>query len=86
MSEEKFKPRKFRSLVNERGLDDGGCASFVFETDVLVKGKIYTQADPSSYCENSYARKSPPFFVDDISCSRDIANALRNGIIEEIFD
>lgn len=43
---EKFKPRKFRALVDRYGLDDGGVASFTFEVQSLKKGKIYEERNP----------------------------------------
>ena len=79
-----MKLRKFKSLVNEKGLDDGGVASFVFEVDQLIEGKIYTQADQRHYDERG--RNSQPFFVDDNGCSRDIAYMLKNKLVEEVFE
>lgn len=78
------KLRKFRALVNEKGLDDGGVASFTFEVDQLIKGDIYIQADQRYYDE--HGRKSKPFFVDDNGCSRDIEHMIQTGKVEEIFD
>lgn len=78
-----MKLRKFRALINEKGLDDGGVASFTFEVDNLVKGRIYTQADERQYCKVDYVRK--PFFVDDNGCSRDIEKSIKKGIIEEVY-
>jgi len=76
-----MKLRKFKSLVNEKGRDDIGMSGMTFEVDQLVKGRIYTQADESKYCEVSYKRE--PFFVDDNGCSRNIKDMLReNKIIE----
>ena len=77
-----IKLRKFRALINEKGLDDGGVASFTFEVDQLIKGKIYTQADQRNYDE--HGRNSKPFFVDDNGCSRDIERSIKQGIIEEV--
>lgn len=79
----KIKLRKFRALVNEMGVDDGGDYSFTFGVDQLVKGRIYTQADQRNYDENG--RNSKPFFVDDNGCSRDIEDMLREGVVEEVF-
>lgn len=42
----KFIPRLFKGKFNEKGLDDGGVASFVFEVDQLVKGRIYEEQNP----------------------------------------
>ena len=81
---EEIKLRRFRALENETGLDDGGVASFVFEVDQLVKGKIYTQADQRNYDE--HGRNLKPFFVDDNGCSRDIEYMLKNKKVEEVFD
>ena len=79
-----MKLRKFKALVHETGLDDGGGFSFTFRVDQLVEGKIYTQADQRYY--DKAGRNSPPFFVDSNGCSRDIANMLRKNIVEEIFE
>lgn len=76
--------RKFRALVNEKGLDDFGFSGITFEVDQLQKDKIYTQADQRFYDE--HGRNSKPFFVDDNGCSIDIENALKNRIVEEIFE
>lgn len=78
-----MKLRKFKSLISQKGIDDGGVASFTFEVDQLLKGKIYTQADQRFYDEQS--RNSKPFFVDDNGCSRDIEYMLKNGFVEEVF-
>lgn len=75
--------RKFRALVSEAGLDDVGFSGITFETAQLIKDKIYTQADQSFYDE--MGRNSKPFFVDSNGCSRDIAQCIKDGIIEEIF-
>lgn len=69
-------------MVDAKGLDDGGVASFTFEVDQLVKGKIYTQADQRWYDE--HGQKSAPFFVDDNGCSNDIEWALAAKIVEEV--
>jgi len=79
----KMKLRKFKSLINKKGLDDFGASGITFEVDQLVKGKIYTQADETNYCEVSYKRE--PFFVDDNGCSRDIKHCIKNNIVEELF-
>lgn len=78
-----MKLRKFRALVNEKGLDDFGFSGHTFKVDQLIKDKIYTQADQSNYDE--HGRNSPPFFVDDNGCSRDISSMLKSGKIEEVF-
>ncbi len=78
------KLRKFECLVNEKGLEDGGQFSFVFEVDSLVKGKIYTQADQRFYDENT--KNSEPFIVDGSGCSRDIEFMLKTKKIKEIFE
>lgn len=78
----KMKLRKFRALVDEKGLDDLGESGIVFKVDQLIKGKVYTQADERNYEKVSYKRK--PFFVDDNGCSRNIEFCLKEGIIEEI--
>lgn len=77
-----IKLRKFRALINEKGLDDGGGASFTFEVDQLIKDKIYTQEDQRNYDERG--RNSKPFFVDDNGCSRDIELSIKQGIVEEV--
>ncbi len=74
--------RKFMALVNKKGLDDGGVASFTFPVDQLIKGKIYIQADQSNYDEAG--RNSEPFFVDDNGCSRNIKREIKLGTIKEI--
>lgn len=79
-----IKLRKFRSLIGETGLDDFGASGLTFETDQLVKGKIYTQADQRFYDE--HGRNSKPFFVDDNGCSRDIEFMLKNKYVEEVFE
>ncbi len=78
------KLRKFRALVDEKGLDDWADFSSTFTVDVLIKGKIYTQADQSEYDE--MGRNSKPFFVDDNGCSNDIEYMLKNKKVEEVFD
>lgn len=45
MSKE-FKPRKFKALIDEFSLDDGGVASFTFKVQSLTKGKIYEERNP----------------------------------------
>lgn len=79
-----MKLRKFKALVNEKGLDDIGMSGLTFEVDQLVKGKIYTQADQRFYDE--HGRKSKPFFIDDNGCSRDIECMIKNGKVKEIVD
>jgi len=78
------KLRKFKALVNEKGIDDGGVASFTFVVDQLIKDKIYLQADQRFY--DDLGKKSKPFFVDDNGCSRDIEHMLKSGKVEEIFN
>ena len=74
--------RKFRALVNEKGLEDYPDFSGVYLVDKLIKGKIYTQADETRYCEVPYKRE--PFFVDDNGCSRNIKYMLDTKKVEEI--
>lgn len=76
--------RQFKSLINEKGLDDFGASGMTFEVDEMVMGRVYIQADQSRYDE--MGRRSAPFFVDDNGCSRDIAYMLKQGYIEEIFE
>lgn len=76
--------RQFRSLINEKGLDDFGSSGMTFEVDQLIKDKIYEEADRSKY--DSHGRNSKPFFVDDNGCSRDIRHMLDKGYVEEIFE
>lgn len=78
------KLRKFRSLINETGLDDVGFSGMTIRVDQLIKGKIYEEADRSKY--DAHGRRSAPFFVDDNGCSRDIQHMLDNEYIEEIFE
>lgn len=78
------KLRKFRCLINERGLDDIGFSGMTIEVDELVKGKIYEEADRTKY--DSHGRNSKPFFVDDNGCSRDIMYMLKNKFVEEIYE
>lgn len=78
-----MKLRKFKALINETGLDDFGASGMVFEVDQLIKDKVYTQADQRFYDE--HGRNKKPFFVDDNGCSRDIENALKEGIVIEVF-
>lgn len=75
--------RKFKALVNEKGLDDFGASGLTFEVDQLVKDKIYTQADQRFYDERG--RNSKPFFVDDNGCSRDIDRSIKEGIVIEVL-
>jgi len=63
MKKEEFKPRKFRALIDEYGLDDGGVASFTFRVQSLTKGKIYKERDPN-YIEGN----KRGVVVDDNSC------------------
>lgn len=63
MKKEEFKPRKFRALIYEYGLDDGGVASFTFRVQSLTKGKIYKERDPN-YIEGN----KRGVVVDDNSC------------------
>jgi len=76
--------RKFRALVDETGLDDIGFSGMTFVVQELKRGKIYTQADQRYYDEAG--RTSAPFFVDDNGCSRDIADMLKSGKIEEVYE
>ncbi len=76
--------RQFRSLINEKGLDDVGFSGITFEVDQLIKGNIYEEADRRNY--DSHGRNSKPFFVDDNGCSRDIRFMLDKGYVEEIFE
>jgi hypothetical protein len=66
-----MKLRKFKALVSETGLDDGGVASFTFKVDQLTKGKVYTQQDGSH-------------FIDDNGCWRNIDDMIIEGKIKEI--
>lgn len=79
-----MKLRKFRALVSETGLDDFGFSGQTFKVDQLIEGKVYTQADQRNYDEAG--RKSPPFFVDDNGCSRDIAKMIKEKKVVEVFD
>lgn len=63
MKKEEFKPRKFRALIDEYGLNDGGVASFTFKVQSLTKGKIYKERDPN-YIEGN----KRGVVVDDNSC------------------
>ena len=78
-----MKLRKFKSLVNETGLDDLGASGWTFVVDQLVVGKIYEQAD-QMYYDEPY-RNYEPFFVDDNGCSRNIKQMLREGKVIEVF-
>ena len=79
-----MKLRKFKSLISKKGLDDFGASGLTFEVDQLVKDKIYIEADRSVYDESG--RNSAPFFVDDNGCSVDIAKALKENIVIEVFE
>lgn len=59
----KFVPRRFRGRFSEKGLDDGGVASFVFQVDQLVKDKIYYEQDPVSLERNPVG-----VVIDDNGC------------------
>jgi hypothetical protein len=74
--------RKFKALIQETGLDDIGMSGMTFICVSLEKNKIYTKADQSRY--DYHGRCSPPFFVDDTGCARDIAYMLRNKLVEEV--
>jgi hypothetical protein len=74
--------RNFKSVLNEKGLDDFGLSGITFKVDQLTIGKIYKEQD-TTYWDKS-AKKSKPFFVDDNGCSRNIDECLKQGIIEEI--
>jgi hypothetical protein len=78
-----MKLRKFKAVVNEKGLCDFGASGRTLEANHLIEGKIYKQADQRFYDETG--RNSKPFFVDDNGCSRDIEQLIKKGIIEEIF-
>lgn len=71
---------KVRALVDETGLDDFGASGLTFPVQQLIKGKIYEQADTKYWTKD--AKNSPPFFVDDNGCSRDIARLVKYGIVE----
>tara|TARA_R110000772_G_scaffold2410_4_gene8500 strand:- start:8740 stop:9006 length:267 start_codon:yes stop_codon:yes gene_type:complete len=77
-----MKLRKFKCLVDEKGMDDIGMSGMTFEVDQLIKDKIYTQADQRNY--DKRGRDSAPFFVDDNGCSRNIKEMLRENKIEEV--
>lgn len=79
-----MKFRKFKALVSEKGLDDLGASGMTFDVDQLIEGKIYTEQDTEYWDER--AKMSPPFFVDDNGCSRNIKDCLQKGIIIEVFD
>lgn len=79
-----IKLRKFKSLVNERGLDDFGASGMTFMTDELIKDKIYTQANQQYY--SGIGRTCKPFFVDDNGCSRNIDDMIKQQKIIEIFE
>lgn len=79
-----MKLRKFKALVNEKGLDDFGASGMTFEVDQLIKDKIYVQADQRFYDE--IGRNSKPFFVDGNGCSRDIDRSIKEGIVIEVFE
>jgi len=76
------KPRKFEALVSEQGLDDIGMSGRTIRVDQLVKGRMYAQADQRNY--DAAGGASPPFFVDDIGCSRNISDMLKSKKIKEI--
>ena len=62
--------RKFKALVNEFSLDDGGVASFTFEVQSLYKDKIYEEY------KNGWVR-------DDNGCSRDVdSKEFKNKFVE----
>lgn len=76
-----MKTRKFRALVNERGLDDGGVASFTFEVAVLTKGKIYEEHQ--QYTNKGYVPSG--YVIDDNSCWNDIKAKDFKKRFEEII-
>lgn len=64
MAKEKFIPRKFEALLTEKGLDDGGDFTFVFEVTQLKKGKIYYESNPE-YLTKPYNKN---VVIDDNGC------------------
>jgi hypothetical protein len=60
---EKFKPRRFKALIDEFGLDDGGVASFTFKVQSLKKGKIYKERNPEYISGHQRG-----VVIDDNSC------------------
>ncbi len=80
MGKSNFKPRKFKAIIDEFGLDDGGTASFTFEVQSLKKGEIYLERDPDSL--------SPPHnkgvVIDDNCCWWYIGKADFNKRFKEI--
>jgi hypothetical protein len=63
MEKPKFTPRVFEALIDERGLDDGGVASFTFEVQSLKKGKLYYEQNPDSIQDNEKG-----VIIDDNGC------------------
>jgi hypothetical protein len=59
----KFKPRKFKALIDEFGFDDCGVASGIFKVQSLKKDKIYEESDPDYISGNQTG-----VVIDDNSC------------------
>lgn len=77
--DKEFKPRVFRSKINQWGLDDGGVASFTFKVQSLKKGKLYYEKNPR-YIEGH----SLGVVIDDNSCWHHVKDKNFNELFEEI--
>lgn len=71
--------RKFKALINEFGLDDGGVASFVFKVQSLKKGEIYEEHVPHGGIPSGYV-------IDDNSCWNKIGTENFKTKFKEVTD
>lgn len=58
-----FKPRKFKALINEFGLDDIGMSGRVFKVQSLKKDKVYFESNP-----NYISGHQKGIVIDDNGC------------------
>lgn len=58
-----FKPRKFKGLIDEYGLDDFGASGQTFKVKAIEKDKIYFERDPE-YLDGNEKN----VVIDDNSC------------------
>lgn len=84
----KQKYRKFKALVNERGLDDGGDFTFVFEAQVLTKDKIYEEYHKwvDAWDGKGGLKQQPSgYVIDDIGCWNKIGSESFNKRFIEVI-
>lgn len=79
--------RQFEALVDTFGLDDGGVASFVFEVQVLKKGKIYKEHMKWVDVNDGHGgMKQVPsgYVIDDNACWNKIDSESFKELFKEI--